>query len=205
MFDLISSDICLVSFMLKYIKIVFSFYFFFLKLIFWFIIPVIHPLRYFIVVNYTIAFVIKPLLIIYQNKPLTSPLQGAMDKDKEKDKDKIKEIDDFIEFRKSELDNYSDDIKTKLKRYKVTEPVCFIGNGIPPTYYDLVEILVNVIKDLEWQKDLINRFGKLKFELSLIDFYLTVKANSEYRNYKGEHDFKRHYTNWLTLKQNNYK
>jgi len=141
----------------------------------------------------------------YKIKPLTSPLQDAMDKDKDKDKYKIKEITDFLEFRKSELNQYSDEIKTKLKKYKITEPICFIGNGIPPTYYDLVEILVNCICNLEWQKDLINRFGILKFENSLIDFYLTLKASSEYTKYKGENDFKRHYTNWLNKNIEKYR
>lgn len=117
----------------------------------------------------------------------------------------IKEISDFIDFRKSELSQYSDEIKTKLNKYKITEPVCFIGNTIPVIYYDLVEILVNVIDDLEWQSDLKNRFNNLKFEKSLIDFYLHIKASSEYTKYKGINDFKKHYANWLSLKQNNYR
>ena len=114
-------------------------------------------------------------------------------------------IDEYKSIRSIEFENYSDELKTKLKKYRIDSPVCFIGNGIPVMYYDLVEILVNSINNLEWQKDLKNRFGKLKFENSLIDFYLTIKANSEYQNYKGENDFKRHYTNWLNKKKDNYR
>lgn len=114
-------------------------------------------------------------------------------------------IDKYKEERKFNFSNYSDEIKTKLKKYKITEPVIFIGKTIPVIYYDLSEILVNAISDIEWQNDLVNRFGVLKFERSLIDFFLTIKANSEYTNYKGENDFKRHYTNWLNLKINNYR
>lgn len=156
-------------------------------------------------VHESVLNILNKYKLLDEIKPLTSPLQGAMDKDKDKYKDKIKEIDEFLEFRKSELNQYSDEIKAKLKKYKITEPICFIGKGIPVQYYDLVEILVNVIFDLEWQKDLVNRFGLLRFENSLIDFYLTLKASSEYQNYKGENDFKRHYTNWLNKNVEKYR
>lgn len=140
-----------------------------------------------------------------RNGVIDSDNTQSKEKKSKVEKIKIKEIDEFLEFRKSELNQYSDEIKAKLKKYKITEPICFIGKGIPVQYYDLVEILVNVIFDLEWQKDLVNRFGLLRFENSLIDFYLTLKASSEYQNYKGENDFKRHYTNWLNKNVEKYR
>ena len=107
------------------------------------------------------------------------------------------DIDSFIQLRKNIFNEYDTELKTKLSKYKIDRPICFIGTGIPVMYYDLVEILVICINDIEWQKDIQNRFGLLKYEKSLIDFFLTVKASSEYTKYKGENDFKRHYTNWL--------
>lgn len=115
------------------------------------------------------------------------------------------DIDSFIQLRKNIFNEYDTELKTKLSKYKIDRPICFIGTGIPVMYYDLVEILVICINDIEWQKDIQNRFGLLKYEKSLIDFFLTVKASSEYTKYKGENDFKRHYTNWLNKNTDKYK
>jgi hypothetical protein len=119
--------------------------------------------------------------------------------------DTVKDIDTYIGLRKNIFNEYDTELKTKLSKYKIDRPICFIGTGIPVMYYDLVEILVICINDIEWQKDIQNRFGLLKYEKSLIDFFLTVKASSEYTKYKGENDFKRHYTNWLNKNTDKYK
>jgi len=67
--------------------------------------------------------------IDYKNKPLTSPLQGAMDKDKDKDKDKEKEKAELKKFIK-DLDwlnlviewlDYKKDRKETYKSLKSTE------------------------------------------------------------------------------------
>ncbi len=136
--------------------------------------------------------------------PQTKEDYTKEEKSKE-EKTKIDDIDYFIELRKTIFNEYDSELKIKLSKYKIDRPICFIGTGIPVMYYDLVEILVICINDIEWQKDIQNRFGLLKYEKSLIDFFLTVKASSEYTKYKGENDFKRHYTNWLNKNTDKYK
>lgn len=108
-----------------------------------------------------------------------------------------KERDEFTEFRKSEIEQYRDDIYAKLKKYDLTEPIVFASKKIPIQYLDLVQIVVDSIEHSDWKKNLVNRFGDLKFDDALRDFIKKIKTDFDYMNYENENDFKKHFSNWL--------
>jgi len=108
-----------------------------------------------------------------------------------------KEREEFTEFRKSEIEQYREDIYAKLKKYNLTEPIVFASKKIPVVYLDLVQIVVDSICQDEWKVNLINRFGTVKFDDALRDFIKKIKTDFEYMNYENENDFKKHFSNWL--------
>lgn len=108
-----------------------------------------------------------------------------------------KEREQFTEFRKSEIEQYREDIYAKLKKYNLTEPIVFASKKIPVVYLDLVQIVVDSICQDEWKVNLINRFGTVKFDDALRDFIKKIKTDFEYMNYENENDFKKHFSNWL--------
>ena len=108
-----------------------------------------------------------------------------------------KEREEFTEFRKSEIEQYRDDIYAKLKKYDLTKPIVFASKKIPIQYLDLVQIVVDSIEHSDWKKNLVNRFGDLKFDDALRGFIRKIKTDFDYMNYENENDFKKHFSNWL--------
>lgn len=108
-----------------------------------------------------------------------------------------KEREEFTEFRKSEIEQYREDIYVKLKKYNLTEPIVFTSKKMPVEYLDLVQIVVDCIEHEGWKKNLVDRFGNLKFDDALRDFIKKIKTDFEYMNYDKENDFKKHFSNWL--------
>jgi hypothetical protein len=121
-------------------------------------------------------------------------------------KSKVNDLDSFIEFRNIEFDLLDETLKTKLKTtYKISAPKCFPTKSVPVFYLDLVDMLCNAIKDTEWQNNLVKRFGILKFEKSMADFYSTIITNYDFMAYNNENDFRGHYSNWLNKNKAKYE
>jgi len=117
---------------------------------------------------------------------------------------KNNEMDEFIEFRKNEIEMYHADIYDKLKKYDITTPIVYAGKKIPVVYYDLVEIVEESINHDEWKKNLKSRFGKIKFDDALKDFIKTIKTTYDYFKYETSNDFKKHFSNWLQINLKTY-
>lgn len=121
-----------------------------------------------------------------------------------KGKEINKEKDEFLIFRKSELEQLRNDIFEKLKKYGLTEPIIYSGKKVPIEYYDLVEFIIECIDNEEWKLNLKTRFGNTKFELAMKDFINKIKTDMEYLSYENTSDFQRHFSNWLNKNYDKY-
>lgn len=115
-----------------------------------------------------------------------------------------KERSEFLNFRKSELEQLRNDIFEKLKKYGLTEPIIYTSKKVPIEYYDLVEFVIECIDNEDWKLNLKTRFGNTKFELAMKDFINKIKTDMEYLSYENTSDFQRHFSNWLNKNYDKY-
>lgn len=153
--------------------------------------------------------VIAEEMAVIAEETTTNDAISTQSKVKERKENKTKENNDDLFFKKrlEIFENLDREIYEDLKNnYKIDKPITYIHKtNFPLENHDLVEHLVEAIKDNEWKISLKTRFGERKFKTAMVDYVNLLKTNYEYRTFTSTYDFRRYFSNWFNLNTEKYK
>lgn len=151
-------------------------------------------------------------------KPLTSPLQGAKDKDKDKDINKDKEIcenfenelqtemDIYLEQQEEKFANLDESFKEALRvNIGIERPYVWCNRQSPQEYFDLVDCIIRIREDVEWRSTFQrnNNVSKEKLLSGLYEFVKKIISSQEYLGFDGynsadgQNNFIKYFSNWF--------
>lgn len=122
-----------------------------------------------------------------------------------------KSIDEYMAYRKQELELLDEDFKKALKdNIGITRPYCWVNKKSPNGYFDLVDCIERLRKDDEWQKSVMidNNISKMKLLSNIYDFVKEIKNAQSYMSYDGYNgadgrdNFISHFVRWQNKRLN---
>lgn len=149
-------------------------------------------------------------------KPLTSPLQGAKDKDKDINKDKEisgenenfepTELEIYMSEREQIFSELDESFKLALKtNIGIERPYIWVNKRQPNGYFDLVDCIIRIREDVEWRSTFQrnNNTSKEKLLAGLYEFVKKIISSQEYLGFDGynsadgQNNFIKYFSNWF--------
>lgn len=124
-------------------------------------------------------------------------------------KENFRSIEEYQEFREYEFSKLEETFLEALKlKIGIERPYCWVNRKMPCEYFDLVECLLKVKEDVEWQSSIQinNHINKTDLLNRLYEFVKEIKDSKIYLNYdgydasSGKDNFITHFTRWLKVK-----
>lgn len=94
---------------------------------------------------------------------------------------------------------------------QITRPYCWANRKMPQGYFDLVDCIMRVREDVEWQSSIMlnNKIGKTQLLQYIYEFVKQIKDAQVYMSYDGyngadgKDNFVSHFVRWLQAKLKN--
>jgi uncharacterized protein YdaU (DUF1376 family) len=136
------------------------------------------------------------------NKPPVKPYS---------DKSTANGIDSYIEYREAEFAKLDENLQKAFKiNIGIERPIVWANKKVPVKYFDLVECIIRLREDVEWQSSIMinHTISKQKLLSMIYEFVKLIKDSTVYKTYDGydgedgKENFIKHFVNWLKMNLN---
>jgi len=124
----------------------------------------------------------------------------------------ITDFQKYIEHREQVFASLDDILKKAFSdKMQITRPYCWANRKMPQGYFDLVDCIMRVREDVEWQSSIMlnNKIGKTQLLQYIYEFVKQIKDAQVYMSYDGyngadgKDNFVSHFVRWLQAKLKN--